>query len=432
VVLKDATLTDVIAAANAVEELDIPVVIVSDLLLRLLYNEGQVSLTRAAEVIRTHPRILDSLLEQMQYEHIVEVASAGTVGRMSYVYALTDAGRARAREAFERSAYVGPAPISLERYTQAILLQTEQAEVVQPDTVREALSELVLPDNFHRRIGPAINAGHSLFLYGPPGNGKSTIATCIARMLSGESPIWLPYSVTVAGQIITIFDPLIHRPASLSPERAALLDVDRRWGVFHRPAVMVGGELTLEALELRYDEIAKFYEAPLQMKANGGMFLIDDFGRQRISPAALLNRWIVPLESRVDYLRLRTGQTMQVPFRQFLVFSTNLDPQDLVDDAFLRRIQVKVAVTRPDERMFYQIFTGVCEQLNLPFDRDSFVHLLQHWYREPQRKLQAVHPRDILNIVAAMCEYEGQPRHLTPELIDDACESYFVKDASAL
>jgi len=168
------------------------------------------------------------------------------------------------------------------------------------------------------------------------------------------------------------------------------------------------------------------------MKANGGMFLIDDFGRQRISPAALLNRWIVPLESRVDYLRLRTGQTMQVPFRQFLVFSTNLDPQDLVDDAFLRRIQVKVAVTRPDERMFYQIFTGVCEQLNLPFDRDSFVHLLQHWYREPQRKLQAVHPRDILNIVAAMCEYEGQPRHLTPELIDDACESYFVKDASAL
>ncbi len=289
-----------------------------------------------------------------------------------------------------------------------------------------------LKDNFHRRIGPAINAGHSLFLYGPPGNGKSTIATCIARMLSGESPIWLPYSVTVAGQIITIFDPLIHRPASLSPERAALLDVDRRWGVFHRPAVMVGGELTLEALELRYDEIAKFYEAPLQMKANGGMFLIDDFGRQRISPAALLNRWIVPLESRVDYLRLRTGQTMQVPFRQFLVFSTNLDPQDLVDDAFLRRIQVKVAVTRPDERMFYQIFTGVCEQLNLPFDRDSFVHLLQHWYREPQRKLQAVHPRDILNIVAAMCEYEGQPRHLTPELIDDACESYFVKDASAL
>ncbi len=430
--LKDMTLTDVIAAATAVEELDIPVVIVSDLLLRLLYNEGQVSLSRATEVIRVHARILDSLLAQMQYEHLVEVAAAGAVGRMSYIYSLTEEGRGRSREAFERSAYVGPAPVSLERYSQAILMQTEQAEVVRPETVKESLSELVLPDNFHRRIGPAINAGHSLFLYGPPGNGKSTIAASIARLLSGESPIWLPYAVTVAGQIITIFDPLIHRPASLPPERASLLDVDRRWGLFHRPAVTVGGELTLEALELRYDEVAKFYEAPLQMKANGGMFLIDDFGRQRISPAALLNRWIVPLESRVDYLRLRTGQTMQVPFRQFLVFSTNLDPQDLVDDAFLRRIQVKVGVTRPDERMFYQIFTRVCEQLNIPFDRDSFVHLLQHWYREPQRKLQAVHPRDILSIVAAMCEYEGQPRHLTPELIDDACESYFVKDASAM
>ncbi len=430
--LKDLTLTDVIAAAETVEELDIPVVIVSDLLLRLLYNEGQVSLSRATEVIRVHGHVLDSLLQQMQYEHIVEVASAGVVGRMSYVYSLTDEGRARARESFERSAYVGPAPISLERYSQAILMQTEQAEVVRPETVRQALSELVLPDNFHRRIGPAINAGHSLFLYGPPGNGKSTIAASIARLLSGESPIWLPYAVTVAGQIITIFDPLVHRPASLPPERAALVNADRRWGLFHRPAVTVGGELTLDALELRYDEVAKFYEAPLQMKANGGMFLIDDFGRQRISPAALLNRWIVPLESRVDYLRLRTGQTMQVPFRQFLVFSTNLDPQDLVDDAFLRRIQVKVAVTRPDERMFYQIFTRVCEQLNLPFDRDSFVHLLQRWYREPQRKLQAVHPRDILSIVAAMCEYEGQPRHMTPELIDDACESYFVKEASAM
>jgi len=426
VVLKDATLTDVIAAANAVEELDIPVVIVSDLLLRLLYNEGQVSLTRAAEVIRTHPRILDSLLEQMQYEHIVEVASAGTVGRMSYVYALTDAGRARAREAFERSAYVGPAPISLERYTQAILLQTEQAEVVRPDTVREALSELVLPDNFHRRIGPAINAGHSLFLYGPPGNGKSTIATCIARMLSGESPIWLPYSVTVAGQIITIFDPLIHRPASLSPERAALLDVDRRWGLFHRPAVMVGGELTLEALELRYDEIAKFYEAPLQMKANGGMFLIDDFGRQRISPAALLNRWIVPLEKHVDFLSLPNGKKIQVPFDQLIIFSTNLEPKDLVDEAFLRRIPYKIEVTDPNEEEFRQLIVLLSEKMGIEYREEAVDYLIDTHYRSAGRAFRFCHPRDLLLQIRNFCAYHNTGAVLTSEALDLACENYFA------
>jgi hypothetical protein len=202
--------------------------------------------------------------------------------------------------------------------------------------------------------------------------------------------------------------------------------VDRRWGRFQRPSVMVGGELTMDSLDLRFEPIAKFYEAPLQLKANGGMFLIDDFGRQQISPHQLLNRWIVPLESGFDFLRLQSGQTLEMPFRQLIVFSTNLDPSDLVDGAFLRRIQMKVEVAGPDEKLFYQIFTNVCRVYNIAFDRASFLHLLQKWYREANRTMQAVHARDIVKTVIAMCDYEGIPAGLTPDLIDDACRSYFV------
>jgi len=202
--------------------------------------------------------------------------------------------------------------------------------------------------------------------------------------------------------------------------------VDRRWGKFKRPAVMVGGELTMEALDLRYDEIGKFYEAPLQLKANGGMFLIDDFGRQQMKPQELLNRWIVPLESGYDFLRLRTGQTFQMPFRQLIVFSTNLDPNELVDGAFLRRIQMKVQIESPDEPMFRKIFMVNCQKLQIPPDKDSYFHLIQEWYVKPKRLLQSVHPRDLLKIVRSLCEYENQPVHLTPDLIDEACQSYFV------
>ncbi len=425
-VLREVTIKDVLAAAQTSEELGIPISLVSDLLLRVIYNEGHVSLGRAAEVIRIHGRVLDSLLEQMQYEHIVEVASAGAMGRMSYVYTLTDTGRARARDAFERSQYVGPAPVSLERYQLAVTLQTESREMIRPDVVKHALGEMVLPDDFHRRIGPALNLGKSLFLYGPPGNGKTSVAQIMARLIGGESPIYLPFAVTVGGQIITVYDPLVHRPLSTAAGKSGELGIDRRWSLFQRPAVMVGGELTLEALDLRFDPVAKYYEAPVQMKANGGMLLIDDFGRQQISPSQLLNRWIVPLETGIDFLRLRTGQAMEVPFRQMLVFSTNLDPDKLVDDAFARRIQMKVCVESPDANRFYQIFNLSCQEMGFTFDKETFVHLVQQWYRASNREMQAVHPRDILRIAAALCDYEETPRQLTPALIDEACRSYFV------
>ncbi len=410
----------------SLDELDISQGMATDILLRLTYSEGDVSATRAEEVIKLPYRLLDDLLAWLQQEHLVEVSKAvGSLGRRGYVYSLTDGGRARAKESFERSQYIGAAPVPLKTYSKSVLLQATVQKLSRTD-VQQALNHLILPKDFDRKIGPAVNAGSSLFLYGPPGNGKTTISEAIAEMLGGGAPIWIPYAVTIGGAIIQIYDSLIHKEGQ--EERGG---ADNRWGLFQRPAVMVGGELKMDHLELRYEDTARFYEAPLQMKANCGMFLIDDFGRQQISPTELLNRWIVPLETEIDFLRLNTGQTFQVPFKQLLVFSTNLDPDDLVDGAFLRRIQLKVGVFGPDERMFYQIFDNQAKVLGFPeVDRNSFLYLLNEWYRKTGKPLQSVHPRDILKAVKVLCEYANEPLRMSPQLIEEACQGYFVKAKS--
>ena len=406
-------------------ELDIPQGILVDIILRLIFVEGDTPVVRMEEVLRVPFKVLDEILLGLQTEHLLEVPrTTGRVSRRAYVYRITDEGKRRARDASERSQYVGPAPVPLEKYYQAVLIQAQQQQV-SPQQVKDALSDLILPEEFDRRIGPPLNAGSSLFLYGPPGNGKTTVAEAIGSLVAGVDPVWLPYCVVVSGQIIQLHDELIHQTYQKDPIVAT--DVDPRWGRFRRPVVMAGGELKLESLELRFDPMTKIYEAPLQMKANTGMFLIDDFGRQQMRPSDLLNRWIVPLETGIDLLRLRTGQTFHVPFRQLIVFSTNLDPAELVDDAFLRRIQMKIEVSSPDEKMFYRIFMMMCQQMEVKFDKETFLFLLDKWYYKAGRRLQAVHPRDILKVCKALCDYEGAPFKLTPKLVDEACHAYFVE-----
>jgi hypothetical protein len=419
-------MAELLEPPNSLDDLDLKQNMLIDILLRLTYNEGEVSVTRAEEVLKLPYRLMDELLSWLQQEHQIEVAKAvGSLGRRGYVYSLTDTGRERAKEALERTLYVGPAPIPLEKYSKSVMLQATIQRLSRLE-VQQALSHLILPTDFDRKIGPAVNAGSSIFLYGPPGNGKTTISEAIGELLGAGEPIWIPYAVTVGGSIIQIYDSLIHKFSD--DERGG---ADDRWGLFQRPSVMVGGELTMDHLELRYEDVAKFYEGPLQMKANGGMFLIDDFGRQHISPTELLNRWIVPLETRIDFLRLNSGHTFEIPFKQLLVFSTNLDPEDLVDGAFLRRIQLKVGVFGPDEKMFYQIFANQAKALGFPeIDRESFLYFINDWYRKTGKPLQSVHPRDILKGVKLLCEYANEPLQMTPALIEEACNGYFVKAKS--
>jgi predicted ATPase with chaperone activity len=427
--LQDFTLPQLMTEPQTVEDLQVPQSLLIDIMLRLLYNEGNVNFRRMAQVTRV-PTVLPGILEWLRNEHLVEISQASTsMGHLNYVYKLTDSGEERARDAMERSAYVGPFPVPVHYYNRAMELQSNGLRHVEAQQVQDALQDLVLPEDFHRRIGPAVNSGASLFLYGPSGNGKTTIAHKMAALIAGTQPIWLPFALTAGGQVIQIHDRLFHIPVETAPDQPKSQG-DGRWGLFKRPSVVVGGELKMEALELRFDPVAKIYEAPLQLKANGGMFLIDDFGRQQVSPVDLLNRWIVPLESGVDYLRLRTGQTIVVPFRELIVFSTNLDPYKLADEAFYRRIQMKVGVFSPDEARFRQIYQRVCEEIPIPFDQDAYQHLVDKWYVLPGRHFQAVHPRDLLRIVQALCDYEKLPLQTRPDLMDEACESYFVEQVA--
>lgn len=405
--------------------------ILSDLAIKTLYFGGYLSGNEIADQMHLpFTGVVDQVLESIKREKFVEVRGSGGLGSGAYEYVLTMRGLEKAHEALARTQYAGPCPVTLNQYVAAMNAQARARLTVHRDLLEKALRGLTLSEEMYGRVGPAINSGKAIFMYGPPGNGKTTIAQKIGTMILG-APMWIPYAVDVDGQIVRVFDNINHQvlPDDDDPSRRMTATGDRRdprWLRIRRPVIMVGGELTLETLDLVYDPNNKYYEAPFQMKANGGMFLIDDFGRQQVRPRDLLNRWIVPLESRVDFLTLTTGRKIEIPFNVLIVFSTNMPPADLVDEAFLRRIPHKIEVGDPTPEQFREIFQNVCEARRVPYDDRAVTYLLQEWFTNANRRLRSVHPRDIVDQLLDIARYQNTPPALTKELLDRAASAYFV------
>jgi hypothetical protein len=409
---------------TTLEETGLSRVFISEHVIRTVYFAGEITGANVAETIGLpFPGVLDGLVETLRRENVLEVKGQRGIGEAGYVLALTDKGMTRAHEALAKVQYRGPAPVPLDTYIAAIRAQTNRNIVVTQDNIRQAFSDLLIHDSVLDEVGPAVNSGSSMFLFGYPGNGKTSIAERITRLM-GDS-IFIPYAVETDGAIIKLFDTVLHEPVE-QPESSARIGVDRRWAEIKRPTVIVGGELTMASLDLLYNDVGGFYEAPLQMKANCGMFLIDDFGRQLVRPTDLLNRWIVPLEKRTDFLTLLTGKKIAIPFEELIVFSTNLDPSDLVDDAFLRRIKFKINVLDPDVDQFRAIFQIMARSRKVDFDEAGFNYLLDKHYRPTGRPLRMCQPRDLLDQLVAIAKYKMREPRMTPDLLDMAAGTYFV------
>jgi predicted ATPase with chaperone activity len=415
------------ALPQSLQELELPEIFLANLALKHCFYLDVFYMAELAERIKLSITILNQLLDYLRKERYLEVRGpdplkpAANPLSLANRYALTEGGKRRAANLLEYDAYVGPAPVSLDHYWQQVSQQSIRLTRVTPARLREVFQGLILSPDLLEQLGPATVSGKPLFLYGPPGNGKTTVALRLGQIWNDA--ILVPYAMYVEGNVIRVFDEISHQPHGEGAAEAG----DRRWVRCRRPAVIVGGELTLGMLDLAFNPSLKFYEAPLQLKANNGLFIVDDFGRQQVSPQELLNRWIIPLENRQDFLCLHTGQKFAIPFDQFLVFATNLEPRTLVDDAFLRRIRSKVKMNHVNREQFVEIFRLTCQQYQLDFEQSTVDYLLTHYYDGEQRSMDACHPRDLMEQILDYCNFHQLPPTLTRENIDRACRIYFVK-----
>lgn len=397
------------------EELHIPVAMVEDLMLRRLYAKGEATLKGLSQELKLSFPLLHALFQKMRQKQLFEVS--GMEGN-DYRFALSGPGREQAAQRFLTCRYIGPVPVSLSAYNAAVRSQNIRP-LIDRAALKAALADLVVTERFLDELGPALVSQKSIFLYGPTGNGKTSVVSRLSRIY-GDT-IVIPYAVEVDGQIIVLFDPGVHEQAENPPP-----DLDPRWVVCRRPCILVGGELELRMLELQHEESTQVYAAPVQMRANNGLLVIDDFGRQIVSPVYLLNRWIVPLDRHTDYLSLRYGLKFQVPFEVTVVFATNLEPADLADEAFLRRIPNKILVDAVDDEVFERIYAREIERRRLEGEGAAGAYL-RELCRRRGGELRACQPADILDIVVAASEFAGLPPRVTCEAIGRAAEIYFTR-----
>ena len=404
-----------------------------ELLAKTIYTHRTETIGDIRDTLQLPTQVIAELLKEGIRQKLFEEYGSDTSAKRTDIrYRVTQFGKEFAEESLEQNRYAGAAPVPLETYREQALAQTIGNEFVNPERVEKAFSELVITEAFLRRLGPALNSGKSMLLYGPPGNGKSTIAEIIGVI--HENVIFVPHAIEVGGDIITVYDPRIHtkiedvrpRPAGSSVRREE--EVDRRWVPCRRPLIIAGGELTLEMLDLKFNETAKYYEAPLHIKAQGGVFLVDDFGRQLVQPEELLNRWVVPLGRRIDFLKLQSGKQFEIPFDQLTIFSTNLEPDDLMDPAALRRVPYKVEVDGPTEAEFTEIFARVCKTRGIPYqDRDMTQVIETLTNANGFEELARYQVEFIIDHIIDYCRYAGREPDFDPVIVGDAVANMFAQ-----
>jgi len=404
--------------------------VIEQLILKVMYFRGDIYGRDLACVLGVQYNVIFKIMEYMKLQHIVHVKRSQGYGDVSALFALTEVGRGRAQEGMDFNQYVGPAPVPLEQYVEMVRAQRPKEGWLTRESLLEAYRGIVITPEVLMQIGHAVCSGNSFLIYGKPGNGKTFLAENLMNLNS--APVYLPYALECQGNIIQFFDPIYHQPIEEQPNQdphSTELIYDGRWVKCKRPFIMTGGELSLDMLDLQYNPVSKIYDAPFQLKANNGIYLIDDFGRQRATPAEVLNRWIVPMERKQDFLSFRSGGKMAVPFEAFLVFSTNLKPEGLGDEAFLRRIQYKMLLRGPEEREFEEIFRRFCTAKKLPCHGPVVDYLMEKHYRETGKPMRRCHPRDILTHAIDLIHFEKLPYVLTEEVLDRAFESCFLQES---